>query len=75
MFVFAVLSGRDSSSNLLSLVNAPRYHTWGGDFLRIDFHCTNYDVHEPLNDVVRHFDEVAGLLFDFNFSRNQFLIF
>jgi hypothetical protein len=30
-------------------------------------------VHEPLDDAVRHFNEVAGL-FDFHFSRNPFLI-
>jgi hypothetical protein len=67
MFVFDVLSGRVGSSNLLSLLNVTR----GGDFLRIDFHRTNYGVHEPLNDAVRHFNEVAGL-FDFHLSSNQF---
>jgi hypothetical protein len=51
------LSGRVNSSNLLSLIsiNAPWYHTRAGDFLRVDFHRTNYGVHEPLND------EFAGL--------------
>jgi hypothetical protein len=73
VFVFDDLSGRVGSPNLLSLVNviAPRYHTQGGDFLRIDFHCNNYGVHELLNDGVQHFNEVAGL-FDFHLSRNQF---
>jgi hypothetical protein len=53
MFVFDVLSVRiGSPSSLLSLVNviAPRYHTRGEDFLRIDFHCTtlsqNYSSHD-----------------------------
>jgi hypothetical protein len=51
MFVFDVYSGKVASPCLLSLVNviAPRYRTQGGDFLLIDFHCTNYGVHEPLN--------------------------
>jgi hypothetical protein len=73
MFVFNVLSGRVGSPNLLSLVNVitPHYSTRGGEFLRIDFHSINYGVHEPLNDAVRHFNEVAGL-FDFHLSRNQF---
>jgi hypothetical protein len=73
MFIFDVLSGRVGSPNLLSLFNviAPRYRTRGGDFLRIDFHRTNYSVHEPLHDAVGHFNEVAGL-FDFNLSRNPF---
>jgi hypothetical protein len=62
MFVFDALSGRVSSPNLLSLVNviALRYRIQGGDFLRIDFYRTNYAVHEPLNDAVWHFTEVAG---------------
>jgi hypothetical protein len=44
IFVFDVLSGRVGSPYLLSLVNlvAPRCRTRGGDFLRIDFHRTNY---------------------------------
>jgi hypothetical protein len=73
MFVFDVLCGMVGSPNLLSLVNVitPRYRTQCGDFLRIDFHRTNYGVHEPLNDAVRHFNEVAGL-FDFHLSWNQF---
>jgi hypothetical protein len=58
MFVVDVLSGRVGLPNLLSLVNviAPRYRTGGGDFMRIDFNCTNYGVHKPLSDAVRHFN-------------------
>jgi hypothetical protein len=54
MFVFNDLSGRVGSPNLLSLVNviAPHYRTRGGDFLWIDFHCTNYSFREPLSDAV-----------------------
>jgi hypothetical protein len=57
MFVFDVLSGRIGSPNLLFLVNVitPRYRTRGGNFLRIDFHRSNYGVHGPLNDAVWHF--------------------
>jgi hypothetical protein len=73
MFVFDILSGRVNSSNLLSLIsiNAPWYHTRASDFLRVDFHRTNYGVHEPLNGAVRSFNEFAGL-FDLHLSRNQF---
>jgi hypothetical protein len=62
MFVFDVLSGRVGSLNLWSLdiVIAPHYPIRCGDFLRIDFHRTTYGVHKPLNDVDRHFNEVAG---------------
>jgi hypothetical protein len=65
MFVFEILSGRVNRSNLLSLIsiNAPWYHTRVGDFLRVDFHRTNYGVHEPLNGAVRSFNEFAGLTF------------
>jgi hypothetical protein len=50
MFIFEILSGRVHSSNLLSLtsINA----SWTSDFLRVEFHHTNYDVHEPLNGAV-----------------------
>jgi hypothetical protein len=61
---------------LLSIVGAitsPRYRTRGGDLLRIDFHRTSYGVHKPLNDAVRHFNEVARL-FDFHLSTNQFFL-
>jgi hypothetical protein len=74
IFIFDILSGRVNSSNLLSLIgiNAPWYHTWAGDFLRVDFHCTNYGVQEPLSGAVQSFIEFAGL-FDLHLSRNQFL--
>jgi hypothetical protein len=66
LFIFAFLSGRVNSSNLLSLIsiNASWYHT--------DFHRTNYGVHEPLNGAARSFNEFA-CLFDLHLSRNQFL--
>jgi hypothetical protein len=66
-------SNKFSTPNLLSLINmtARRYHSRGGDWLRINFHRTNYGVHEPLNDAVWHFNWVTGL-FDFHLSRNQF---
>jgi hypothetical protein len=73
MFIFDILSSRVNSSNLLSLIsiNAPWYHTRAGDFLRVDFHCTNYGVHEPLDGAIRSFNEFAGL-FDLDLSTNQF---
>jgi hypothetical protein len=73
VIVFNVLSGWVGSPNSGSPVNVvvPRYRTRGGDFFRIDFHRTNYGVHKPLNDAVRHFNEVASL-FDFHLSKNQF---
>jgi hypothetical protein len=73
MFIFDILSGRVNSSNLLSLIsiNAPWYHTRASNFLRVDFHRTNYGVHEPLNGAVRSFNEFADL-FDLHLSRNQF---
>jgi hypothetical protein len=52
-------------------INAPWYHTRAGGFLRVDFHPTNYGVHEPLNGAVRSFNEFTGL-FDLHLSRNQF---
>jgi hypothetical protein len=45
MFTFDILSARVNSSNLLSSLNTT-------DILRVDFHRTNYGVHEPLNDAV-----------------------
>jgi hypothetical protein len=73
MFIFDILSSRVNSSNLLSLIsiNVPWYHTRASDFLRVDFHCNNYGVYEPLNGAVRSFNEFAGL-FDLHLSRNQF---
>jgi uncharacterized protein with von Willebrand factor type A (vWA) domain len=63
LFFFDILSGRVNSSNLLSLIcmKVPWYQTWASNFLRVDFHRTNYGVHEPLNGAV-------------HLSRNQFLI-
>jgi hypothetical protein len=73
MFIFDILSGRVNFSNLFSLISikAPWYHTRTSDFLRVDFDCTNYGVHEPLNGAVRSFNEFAGLL-DLHLSRNPF---
>jgi hypothetical protein len=64
IFIFDILSGRVNSSNLLSLIgiNAPWYHSKTSDFLRVDFHRTNYGVHEPLNCAGRSFNEFAGLV-------------
>jgi hypothetical protein len=74
MFIFDVLNGRVNSPGLLSVLNliAPRYSTRGTEFLRIDFHRTNYGVHEPLSSAMRQFNEVIGL-FDFGLTRDQFL--
>jgi hypothetical protein len=60
---FDVLSGRVGLPYFLSLVNVIvlRYRTRAGNFLQIDFHRTNYGIHEPLNDAIRHFNEFAGL--------------
>jgi hypothetical protein len=54
MLIFDILSVRVNSSNLLSLIsiNAPWYYTRASNFFRVDFHCTNYDVHEPLKGAV-----------------------
>jgi hypothetical protein len=54
MFIFYLLSGRVNSPSFLSLVivNTNRYHTRRGDFLRIDFHRTNYGIYEPLNFII-----------------------
>jgi hypothetical protein len=66
MFIFNVLSGRVNSPTLLSVLNliASRYPTRGTEFLRFDFHQTNYEIHEPMSSVMRQFNEVIGL-FDF----------
>jgi hypothetical protein len=37
----------------LICINASWYHTRTSNFLRVDFHRTNYGVYEPLNGVVR----------------------
>jgi hypothetical protein len=59
IFIFDILSGRVNSSNFLSLIsiNALWYHTRKNDFLRVDFHRTNYGIHEPLNGAVCCFNE------------------
>jgi hypothetical protein len=74
MFIFDVLSGRVNSSNLLSVLNliAPRYQTRGTEFLRINFHRTNYGIHETMLSAMRQFNEVIGL-FGFGLTRDQFL--
>jgi hypothetical protein len=74
MFNFDVLSGRVNSPNLLSVLDliTPRYPTRGTEILRIDFHRTNYGLHEPMPVEMRRFNEVIGL-FDFDLTRDQFL--
>jgi hypothetical protein len=42
-----------------------RYPTRGTEFLRIEFHRTNYGLYEPITGAMRQFNEVIGL-FDFN---------
>jgi hypothetical protein len=74
MFIFDVLSGRVNSPNLLSVLDliTPRYPTQGTEFLRIDYHWTNYGLHEPMSGAMRQFNEVIGL-FDFDLTRDQLL--
>jgi hypothetical protein len=74
LFIFDVLSGRENSPNLLSVLDliTPRYPTRGTEFLRIDFHRTNYGPHEPMSSAMRQFNEVI-CLFDLVLTRNQFL--
>jgi hypothetical protein len=69
MFIFDVLVGRVNSPSLLSVLNliAPRYPTRGTEFLRIDFHQTNYGIYEPMSSAMRQFNEVIGL-FDFGLT-------
>jgi hypothetical protein len=66
MFIFDISSSRINSSNLFSLISTsgPWYHTQVSDFLRVDFHRTNYGV--------RSFNEFAVLI-DLYLSRNQFI--
>jgi hypothetical protein len=75
MFIFDVLSGRVNSPNLLSVLDlfTPRYPTPVTEFLRIDFHRTNYGLHAPMSGAMRQFNEAIGL-FDFGLTRDQFLI-
>jgi hypothetical protein len=74
MFIFDVPSGRVNSPNLLSVLDliTSRYPIRGTEFLRIDFHRTNYGLHEPMSGAMRQFNEVIGL-FDFDLTRDQFL--
>jgi hypothetical protein len=37
---------------------------------RIDFHRTNYGIHDPMSNAMRQFNEVIGL-FDFGLTRDQ----
>jgi hypothetical protein len=62
-----------NSPNLLSIIDliTPRYSTGGTEFLRIDFHGTNYGIHEPMSSAMRQFKEVIGL-FGFGLTRDQF---
>jgi hypothetical protein len=59
IFIFDVLSERMNSPNLLSVLDliTARYPTGGTEFLRIDFHRTNYGLHEPIADVMRQFND------------------
>jgi hypothetical protein len=74
MFIFDVLSGRVNSPNLLSFVDliTPRYPIRSTEFLRIDFHRTNYGLHEPMSGAIRQFNDIIEL-FDFSLTLNQFL--
>jgi hypothetical protein len=68
---FRCSSEWESSLSVLNLF-APRYPTRGTELLRIDFHRTNYGLHEPMSSAMRQFNEVIGL-FDFGLTRDQFL--
>jgi hypothetical protein len=71
MFIFDVLSGRVTSPNLLFALDliTPQYPTRGAEFLRIDFHRTNYEIHKPMSSAMRQFNEVIGF-FDFDLIRD-----
>jgi hypothetical protein len=73
MLIFDDLSGRVNSPSLLSVLDliTPRYPTCSTEFLRIDFHRTNYGIHEPMSSACQ-FNEVIGL-FDFGLTRDEFL--
>jgi hypothetical protein len=73
MFIFDFLSGRVNSPNLLSVLDliTSRYPTCGTEFLRIDFHRTNYGLHEPMSGAMQKFNEVISLA-DFCLTRNLF---
>jgi hypothetical protein len=74
LLVFDLLSAKIDSPKLLSLINlsVPSYQTRGREFLFVEFHRTNYGNYEPINSVVRGFNEFAGL-FNFNITRDTFL--
>jgi hypothetical protein len=75
LFIFSVLSGRVNSLSLLSVLDfiiTLRYPSRGTEFLRIDFHRTNYGFHEPMSSAMRQFNEVISF-FDFGLTRDQFL--
>jgi hypothetical protein len=74
MFIFDDLSGRVNSPSLLPVLDliTSQYPTRGTEFLLIDFHRTNYGIHEPMSSAMRQFNEVIRL-FDFGLTRDQFL--
>jgi hypothetical protein len=71
---FDVLSGRVTSPNLLFALDliTPQYPTRDAEFLRIDFHRTNYENHEKMSSAMRQFNEVISFI-DFGLIRDQFL--
>jgi hypothetical protein len=74
MYVFDVLSGRNSSPHLLAEVGftVPKEPTRRREFLQIEHPRTNYEAFEPLDTAMRGFNDVADL-FDFNSSRSRFV--
>jgi hypothetical protein len=71
MFIFDILSGRVNLLFVLDLITS-RYPTHGTEFLRIDFHRTNYGLFGPMSGAMREFNEAIGL-FDFGLTDDQFL--
>jgi hypothetical protein len=63
---FDRVCGRVNSPNFLSVVDliTPRYPTRSTEFLRIDFHRTNYGIQEPLSSAMRQFRSAPGLVFE-----------
>jgi hypothetical protein len=59
------------SSSILGQTNVDSSLIIKNAFLLVDFHRTNYGVHEPLDGAVRSLNEFAGL-FDLHLSKNQF---
>jgi hypothetical protein len=72
MFIFDILTGKIDSPSLLSLVrlNVSRYPIRGSELLRVDFHRTNYGMHEPINNAIRKVNENSDI-FDFNVTRDH----